>query len=993
VNTTSLHLTKLDLTAFRGIEQLSGFQFGKRLTIIYGGNATGKSSIAQAIEFAISGQVRDQEDGLIPAAYLANTRAQLAGLVSLTLDNGDKLTAATDEPRLSIEQRFRSVGMVDWPERQPLPFTTTHLTTQGMLAGVLGSANPVTRNDLSGLCAGAYLRALVSRAQKLTDHFRQASSGRNIQAELRDARDNYDTAKLLVDSMLVTNRITESSESVVELKILELNSKLSLPEPTSLAVALAHLGKRYDAIEHQLQVIQGLLSRTRELGQYESELSQLKSQANEKRTAEQGFEERRSLENTAFSGSVEKLKLLATERANLLNVVADYERHQQSISTIAALDERLRDLRANRQRVTEDLQSLTKELEVARRDFAHRSEKLAQLRQSRQVAEVQRTFIQQAISGIMALPSEQDPELVNSLVVLKQDLADRQRTSEILSVELRRALDEEFLFKSRLSETSQVGERLLAARNEIRSFLVDSRCPLCGYDHGSVQALEKSIEQITETAFHGTSELRQQFETSSKHRQGIEANQLELTEQMNDLRHRIASIVVTIEKRTMDRRGLVTSLAQTMRRTGLSLPLEADALRRGHVEVDAKIAGLDQEIRDVSAGESEDADRYARLERTIAAKSSEYEQVDRVAAELTAQIAKIRATLGAGTPAEEIEKKKVRILELAPLIRSFEHEQGQIQARLNDLDRNIAERRSELSGIDRRLGVVQTFLESLDSELMAIGATRDLRTVLDIDQRSRHERDQLLALKTKATEIQQDLRNLEESRAVVLAQQQLRTAENKLKSVQNRQQRFEKRGTQFKDLYESLEGLQNDTAEIVLENIHKPVGTIFQAMTAGCPWDIEFKLDDGRLSAFLTDGSANGLEARSVLNSAYVNVAAIALRLALASQQRWTQLKTIVLDDPILEMDQLTQSALIDGLEAVLSSSFSPWEDLQFVLTTWSEDFAVMAAHKLAHLNDAKTVRESAPDNFIIHRLSMDLEGKVVSRQHVPRWRVEASAA
>jgi hypothetical protein len=110
-----------------------------------------------------------------------------------------------------IERRFREVGAVDWLDRQPLPLTTTHMTTQGMLERVLGSANVVTRNDLSGLCAGAYLRFLVSRANKLANHFRQASSGRNIQSELSDTRAAYDTAKLLRNSLLLRRRFPMSS--------------------------------------------------------------------------------------------------------------------------------------------------------------------------------------------------------------------------------------------------------------------------------------------------------------------------------------------------------------------------------------------------------------------------------------------------------------------------------------------------------------------------------------------------------------------------------------------------------------------------------------------------------------------------------------------------------------------------------------------------------------------------------------------------------------
>jgi len=996
--TGPLHLSRLDLNAFRGIERTLGLEFGRRLTIIYGGNATGKSSIAQAIEFAISGQVRDHEDGLIPAGYLANTRAGAPGRVSLTLDDGGVLTGATDRPRSDIEHRFRDIGAVDWPERQPLPITTTHITTQGMLARVLGSANAVTRNDLSGLCAGAYLRFLVSRAQKLADHFRQASSGRNVQAELRDARATYDTAKLLLDSLLATSQTADISSTAVDMKLRELNAKLNLPEPTSIDAALSHLESRLESVEHQIRVLQGLLSRTRELGQHEAESNELNKQMSEAKASEGALVQSKAAENAALLKVADRLKDSASQRARLLDVMAAHERHQQSVSAIAALDERLRELRANEQRAKEDIQVLKQQLDGARGDLVAGSTKLAQLRQSRQAAEVQRNAIQQAIAGIPALPTDRDPVVDDALDALRRELTDMERAAETASRELEDARQEEALSASRLSEVSKFGERFLAASSEMRSFLTGSHCPLCGHDHGSVEALEQAIEHLSAAALQGADLLRRQFEVASKSRQESERKRLELAGRITEVRTRLTASLAMIEKKAEERRIAVSTIEQSLRRAGLTLALETEVLRRGHAEVEARIAGLDQEIRDASVGEREDEAQRSHLERALAAKSSEAEQLDRVAAELNDQIRKVRATLGAGTTAEEIAKNKANLVEIEPSVKALEREQGQIQASLLELDRAISAKRSEMAGIERRLEVVKAFLDSLDTELKSVGATRDVRTVLDTEQRARQQRDELVVLKNKALEIKQDQRLLEESRAVSKAHDQLRGAEQTLRSVQSRQQRLQIRGAEFKNLHQGLEGLQNDTAEIVLENIRRPVSIVFQAMTAGCPWDIEFRLEDGKVNAVLTDGSARDVAATSVLNSAYVNVAAIALRLALASQQRWTRLRTIVLDDPILEMDHLTQSALIDGLEAVLSSAFAPWEDLQFVLTTWSEDFAVMAAHKLAHLNNSNG-QQAAPtigavvDDFVIHRLNSDQDGTIVSQRHVPRWRREARAA
>jgi hypothetical protein len=169
---------------------------------------------------------------------------------------------------------------------------------------------------------------------------------------------------------------------------------------------------------------------------------------------------------------------------------------------------------------------------------------------------------------------------------------------------------------------------------------------------------------------------------------------------------------------------------------------------------------------------------------------------------------------------------------------------------------------------------------------------------------------------------------------------------------------------------------------------------MFRAMTAGCHWDVEFSLSEsGRVQARLLDGLGRVLPATAGLNSAYLNVSAIALRVALASQQNWTNLRTIVLDDPILEMDSLTQSALIDGLEAILSSPHTPWTNLQLIITTWSEDFAVMAAHKLAQLSASGELGRHVEGLGVRSRRSRRASAPAVDLGIKPRVRGTVNAA
>ena len=321
----------------------------------------------------------------------------------------------------------------------------------------------------------------------------------------------------------------------------------------------------------------------------------------------------------------------------------------------------------------------------------------------------------------------------------------------------------------------------------------------------------------------------------------------------------------------------------------------------------------------------------------------------------------------------------------------LQHGTGKTLANLAEQDRLLTEARAQIAGAKCRLEAIEGLLSALDGELQKVGATRDVAVLLTLESTTRARRDNAAAHKTRCLQVRQELGQIERHRARIAASEQFRAAQVRLDELHRHQARLSGRAAQFAALQKELERVQSTTAEEVLKNVRVPVGIMFRAMTAGCQWDIEFSLEEsGHVETRLLDSMGGVLPATAVLNSAYLNISAIALRIALASQQNWTTLRTIVLDDPILEMDLLTQSALIDGLEAILDSRFSPWRNLQLVITTWSEDFAVLAAHKLAHLN---AVSNAGGEDFLIYRLTSLPDGTIVPERHAPRWKKQATAA
>jgi DNA repair exonuclease SbcCD ATPase subunit len=767
MNTMALRLAKIDITSFRGIERKLGLDFGRRLTIIYGGNATGKSSVAQAVEFALSGQVRDADDGLLPARYLANARAATPGRVLLALNDGAHLSSATDELRPEIERRFREIGEVDWPDRHPLPLTTTHVTTQGMLARILGSANVVTRNDLSGLCSGAYLRSLVSRSSKLADHFRQASSGRNIQSELADAREKYITAKLLYNSLLTTGQMTSQlTAASVATKVRDLNARLNLPEPTSVDMALSHLAGQLQSTETQLQTLQRLLSRSRELGQYEAELNELNIQLALALTARGDLQERRTAADATLRKTADALRHAVDRRADLLDQTASYERHQQSVSAIAAFDARLRDVQVNAQQTKDDIQRLTQQLDMARHDLAKRSTRLAQARQSRQVSDMQHSVLQRAQVALSQIPNEHDPELEGGRDSLTKELGELIGLAEKVDNELLNVKQEEAVITAQLVGISQSGERFLAATSEMRSFVTDGRCPLCAHDHGSIEALEQSIRLASAAAVQGADLLQRQFESISQRRQTLESQQQQTQIRIADGRSKISRVIATIEQKEQDRANTILGIEDSLRRAGVSVPLNPASLRQIEAEVEAKIASLDEEIRDETSGEREEESRRSQAERALAARVSEAEQSERLAAEMNEQIARLRAGLGPGMSPDQIAKTKAEVAEVEQGVQKLEQEHGEARAKMSELERAMAEKASEIAGIESRLQAVQGFLDAFDVELTTVGASRNVHSILEAEQRVRVGRDELVVLRNRAEEIKQDVRVLEQTRAL-----------------------------------------------------------------------------------------------------------------------------------------------------------------------------------------------------------------------------------
>jgi hypothetical protein len=107
----------------------------------------------------------------------------------------------------------------------------------------------VTRNDLSGLCAGTYLRSLLARAEKLADYFRQGATGRNIQSDLKTARAALDSARVLHESLGASIGSLAQTDTDGEQVLNRLIAEVDLPGTRDIDAVVRGLDERLTQVE------------------------------------------------------------------------------------------------------------------------------------------------------------------------------------------------------------------------------------------------------------------------------------------------------------------------------------------------------------------------------------------------------------------------------------------------------------------------------------------------------------------------------------------------------------------------------------------------------------------------------------------------------------------------------------------------------------------------------------------------------------------------
>ena len=1021
-------LEGLDITDFRGIRRLQweDMPLSGDVVFIYGPNGVGKTSIANAVEWAITGQVyrlqrapsRSARGGPDPIVNVLSDKGEAR--VICRLSNCDPVCRVKKRGRpmerlIGFARASDDRAIIDHvvgtkaPSREARlrierlrdAFRGSHMLSQHDIRQFLEETGPVDRFDILTNMIGAeefvrfrqkvaavlwHLNAHVggmaeqSKSQKreLEDlsmrlRGRKKELERLSQAVTAD-RTAEDLASELVqglrscqctiDEAAIERANAEPAERRFELVAVHAETVIR-----SKKVATEDLLVRLKSLEQELQGY--IEARTRQEA-LAAEIASKKS-VSEKMLADLQKQEKASRDIQAH------LQVLRTKQSEAVRRYADLNwlkdnlpAYRQSQHTLRHIEDSLVGQREELQRVETALEEQQKSLNIKRA----RLEEVEKTVTSNTIREQALVALLKQLPHVQA--RRQEAEQLGS--------REKQLDSQISKLKeqtnsLRR---EACAMRARLDELQKAYDSEAARYDVLSSFLArlaelvaSTECPLCGRHFSSIEEAKNII--------HGhISAIPLQLRELARHLGEAKKEADAKQSQVDSIASKIRALEVESEQ-VRSSKAVVTKAVQEFLAECAALAVT--------VSVDDATSwqnALEQVLREseVASMRSE----AASLRETISKLASRFAEQQNAVDELRRKLV-------------HNEKERTRLittvqgLEAGMVQRGFEPgslpegdrlaaEMLKAQDEAKECSESVAKRETELRIVESATAGLRENLRRADEDVVSKETQfRQYETtcnrfvaacsVIGVDPEN--PRESIAAVKQKASVLNQSLSGLEEKRQVLqqvaglgrlrLELDGLKRAEDDIKRQAEARLREESQLRNWISRIEHLETevlrRQVDVVGTHLKDLEPTTDRLYHRLNPHPIFGkVRIRVDEKTRELYIeaeasvaSDQLGDISVSPSVFFSdAQMNSLAITVFLAGALRQRWSGFNTILIDDPIQQMDEMNVCAFLDLIRSLSGRQ-------QFIIFTCSREFYLLALEKLVCLNKSKQ------GSFLAYRL------------------------
>ena len=1022
-------LESLDITDFRGIRRLrpEDMPLSGDVVFIYGPNGVGKTSIADALEWVISGQIDRLErrpsqaarGGPDPILNIFSDRDRGEASVTCSLRNREPICrvkrghstyrligsrrvaddravidhavgtkATSPEARLRVE-RLRDL------------FRGSHMLSQHNIRQFLERTEPADRFDILTNMIGAeefvrFREKVAAVLRHLRTHIgaigeQKKSLKRELDDVLARLRERQEEIERL--SYAVTAGKTPEEIAGELLKGLR-NCQCSIDE-SGIARAGGEPAERWfellavhaeTAIRGKKAAIEDLLVRLNSLEQelqgyvesrnrcesLRAEIASAKSVSEKKRAALQGKEKARQEAQTRLQDFRTKQAEAARHHADLTWLKENLPAYRQGRETLRRTEDALTGLREGLQKSQPALEEQHKSLGVKRARLQDIEQAIAS-KMSRQKALV---AITRRLPDIQARWQEVE-QLAN---------IEKQRGTQIgeLKRKTNSARGEVNVARARLAEMERAYNSEAARHDLLSSFLAkleemvhSAECPLCGRGFATEEEAKGRIRehlaavpaQLRALA-RGLDEAKKDVETKQAQADSIAAGIRALDAESEELRSKKSLATKTVQ----DFLGDCAALAVTV---SVADPASwTNALEQASNEcsvaaLHSEAASLRDEIRSLATRVVDQQNAVDALRRKLAQCEAQHTQVATILHGLEAGMAECAAKPGSLPEDEplaaEVSKAQGEAKKRTEAVAKAEVEFRDVESTISGLRESLKRADEDVASKETQLRQYETTCIGFVAKCRAIGVSPE------------NPRESMSVARQRTLQLNQSLSDLDQQRQILQQLASLGRLKREIGDLAHAEAEMKRRAdeslheeTRLRRWVSHIEGLETEVVKGQVDVVGTHLGRLepttqrlYQRLSAH-PVFGKVRIRVNEKTHELNVEAEPSVACRQLgdiavspsafFSDAQMNSLAITVFLAGALRQRWSGLNTVIIDDPVQQMDDMNVCAFLDLIRGLSSHR-------QFIIFTCSREFYLLALEKLDCLNKCKA------GSFLAYRL------------------------
>jgi len=995
-STQSVRLESITVKNFRAYRKPETFALGADLTILYGPNGFGKTSLFDAVDFAATGGIGRIESS--SEAHFAKTTQHLdsgseESVVSLSFRcNGAvrKVTRSvrdrrhplldgrpTDRKTVLGELTGSDIPATDRVENFVNLFRATHLFNQ--------EEAELTKHFQDDCCLPA---PIVSRMLAFQDYANAVSKAAKVREVLESAITDADMeikelSEQITDEKKELDRLSQTAKGHTNVEMLDaefdtLRGKLVAagftvearkPDAAIVRGWRASLEARHGDSQSRSERLSGLTKETVNLPRMRADIAGLQQQIAQKEQTLGTTEKKQIATESALQQAEQRLTEMNAKRAEAQarSVLLEWVRTTKPV--YAQLTQKQRTINNELTRATDNLAQHRAAEEKPTSDLRAQDNLAAQAAEKLKAKRAELAAVQSLDASIaswqttrarLAAVVESEQVEVKSLESLRVEARDLAPQRTALAAE-----------EARISrQVAQVDESQSELKNLLSQLLGHVRtgvCPLCGENHGSRDELVRRIQNhVDADAASGAranlngvrerlKQLAERIADSEQKRQAIEA-------QLADLRKERATLDIEI--------GQFTNSAVTL---GIILegsgPTPAEQLQALQSRVQQEIGELNQQIKEtgvavesartvlgntralVATKAAEIADRKAELAR-LQEEASRLHDDPRltqfsldISDEQLAELDRLNRQQLSECKAETV-KAQTDVTQKTLEMSALRQESTSLKAQLPTLRTQLANLQQTVTQITARLQESQLPVDASEKMLLSL-----------IAEESRLQA-QLLALRDSTSNLELAIDAATTAAALTTLLQNVRNKEKTVATAARKRDQYQPWLKYFTELSRLVSSQQNDAIANFTSEYGPRTSVIQRRLRSVYGFDhIEIQSHESTISVRVR---RHGEELRPTdyFSLSQQQTLLLGLFLTACISQTWSGFSPVFMDDPVTHFDDLNTYAFLDLIVGLLESDRG---NLQFIISTCDEKLLQLARQKFRHMGErAKFYRFSA---------------------------------